>query len=90
MEKYFEAIPKAMRDVTAELIRSTEMHGPFNSAHEGYSVILEELDELWEEIKKHKRDPGRIRREATQVAAMGARFLIDVCGKLDALPKGQK
>ena len=29
-------------------------NGSFNSAHEGYAVILEELDELWEEVKKKR------------------------------------
>jgi len=27
----------------------------FNSAHEGYAVIKEELDELWELVKKSKQ-----------------------------------
>jgi NTP pyrophosphatase (non-canonical NTP hydrolase) len=55
---------------------------PFNSAHEGYAVILEELDELWEEIKRKKedRDLAAMRKEAIQVAAMALRFVRDVCG----------
>ena len=35
-------------EVQEELARAQELHEPFNSAHEGYAVILEELDELWE------------------------------------------
>jgi|GEM_PF-5944413 len=54
-------------------------HKPLRSAHEGYAVILEELDELWEEIKRKDRDKKRMRAEAVQVAAMATRFLIDVC-----------
>lgn len=38
-------------EVDAELIRATEKFGPFGSPHEGYSIILEELDELWEKVK---------------------------------------
>ena len=30
-------------------------HTPMASAHEGYAVILEELDETWDEIKRRKR-----------------------------------
>jgi hypothetical protein len=54
---------------------------PFNSAHEGYAVLLEEIDELWDEVKKSpkKRDLVLMRAEAVQVAAMALRFLIDVC-----------
>ena len=51
---------------------------PFHSAHEGYAVLLEEVDELWDEIKGNKK-PGayeRMRKEAIQVGAMVLRFLV--------------
>ena len=53
----------------------------FNSAHEGYAVIKEELDELWDEVKKREehRSIKKMRREALQVGAMAERFIIDVC-----------
>ena len=53
----------------------------FNSAHEGYAVLLEEVDELWAEVKKKKEDRRVIKmeREALQVAAMALRFLYDCC-----------
>ncbi len=53
----------------------------FNSAHEGYAVLLEEVDELKAEVWKSpkKRDRDALRREAVQVAAMALRFLVDVC-----------
>ena len=55
----------------------------FNSAHEGYAVLQEEVDELWEAVKlNQKRHPERgelIQKEAIQVAAMAIRFLHDVC-----------
>lgn len=59
-------------DVFAELRRAEELHAPLNSLHEAYAVILEELDELWEEVrrKRQDRDSGRIRSELVQVAAM--------------------
>lgn len=62
-----------------ELRRAMEKHGPMNSAHEGYAVILEELDELWDEIKLQKPDREKLRKEALQVAAMALRFIYDVC-----------
>jgi len=67
--------------VLSELRQATEEFGPMNSAHEGYAVILEELDELWEEIKAKKPDSERMEKEAIQVAAMAIRFVMDVCGK---------
>ena len=53
----------------------------FNSSHEGYAVIKEELDELWDEIKnnKHPNSKRNQKDEAKQVAAMGIKFLISCC-----------
>ena len=56
---------------------------PFNSAHEGYAVLLEEVEELKAEVFKggsQPRDMTAMRKEAIQVAAMALRFLNDVCG----------
>lgn len=55
----------------------------FNSAHEAYAVLLEEVDELWDEIKRSpaKRDMEALQKEAVQVAAMAVRLLTDVCGE---------
>jgi hypothetical protein len=71
---------KAIDAVEQELWRATQAHGPFNSAHEGYAVIKEELDELWDEIKmkSSERNPVNLREEAVQVAAMAIRFLVDI------------
>lgn len=62
--------------VLAELARAQESFGPFASAHEGYAVLLEEVDELWHEVKHGTTE--RQREEAVQVAAMALRFLVDV------------
>jgi hypothetical protein len=59
------------------------MRGP----HEGYAVILEELDELWAEIKRQAPDRARMKKEAIHVAAMGARFVLDLCQDADQ-PRG--
>lgn len=66
----------ALRLVSAELDRATDKFGPFNSTHEGYAVILEEVDELWDEVKSN--DPDRAIEEAIQVAAMAIRFVVDL------------
>ena len=59
---------------------------PFNSAHEGYAVILEEMDELWQNVKlNQKKNPNRERlmlNECIQVCAMSIRFIQDCCKNL--------
>lgn len=69
----------AFKLVKDELDRATELHGEFSSPHEGYAILLEEVDELWEEIKTHNATTHRGTSEAVQTAAMAIRFLIDLC-----------
>lgn len=49
----------------------------FNSAHEGYAILAEEVDELWAHVKvnQKKRDLDAMRAEAIQVAAMAVTFV---------------
>lgn len=72
------AVTEAVDLVLDELYRALGKFGPFASAHEGYAVILEELDEMWHEVKHGT--PELARAEATQVAAMALRFLIEIPG----------
>lgn len=50
------------------------MYGSFNSAHEGYGVLLEEVDELWAEIKSKRLNGENAFTEAIQVAAVALRI----------------
>ena len=73
-----------LREVLVELRQAVGNFRPMASPHEGYAVIKEELDELWEAIRLKQSNPkrdARIRAEAIQVAAMGLRFLNDCCAK---------
>jgi hypothetical protein len=72
----------ALAEVKEEIMAAQCKFTPFNSPHEGYAVILEEMDELWDEVKKQprQRDMVKLRAEARQVAAMGVRFMMD-CGE---------
>jgi hypothetical protein len=68
--------------VRAELARAEAKHHAFHSGHEGYAVIREELDELWDGIKADKQYAsygGSTAYEAVQVAAMALRFLVNLC-----------
>jgi hypothetical protein len=78
-----EPIP-AVREVERELMAAQGKFGSMRGPHEGYAVILEELDELWDEVKAHDHDKAKMRAEARQVAAMAIRFMVDVTEKSDA------
>jgi len=80
-----EDILKAVND---EVTRATALWPPFNSAHEGFAVLKEEVDELWDHVKTNqkKRNIEDMRKEAIQVAAMAVRFANDICNE----EKGRK
>lgn len=63
-------------DVLDEYNRARAKHGAMRSSHEGYAVILEELDEVWDEIKAN--NIPRAKEEMVQVAAMALAFLLEV------------
>jgi len=68
--------------VENELAHAQESYPKFNSEHEGFAVLKEEVDELWEAVRMKQSNPNRsiqIRRETVQVAAMAFRFLYDLC-----------
>jgi hypothetical protein len=50
----------------------------FTSVHEGYAVILEEMDELWIECKRKVINRDDLRKEAIQCAAMCLRFIAEL------------
>ena len=69
-----------LKAIEAEYIRATGKFGAFASTHEGWAVIREELDELWDAIKANA-DTHELRKEAIQVGAMALRFLTDAAAK---------
>lgn len=68
--------------IGAELRRALSWPA-MNSAHEGYGVLLEEVDELWDWVKtkQKNRDLKAMRTEALQIAAMAIRFAVEVCNE---------
>lgn len=47
------------KDLRYELKKAESEFTEYNSAHEGYAIIKEEFDELWDEIKKHDHNESR-------------------------------
>ncbi len=69
-------------EIYAEVKRARDKHPKaFNSSHEGWAVLYEEVDELWEEVRNQteERSYAKMRMEAVQIAAMAVRFIEDVC-----------
>jgi len=70
----------ALRLIREEYERAFSEFDKFHNAHEGWGVIREEYLELEGEIRKKQKDYDidQMRREATQLAAMALRFMVDV------------
>ncbi|MBU2685875.1 MAG: hypothetical protein KKF27_21750 [Gammaproteobacteria bacterium] len=67
-------------DIYIEYKKAENKFPAFNSGHEGWAVIKEELDELWEEVRNYPAsDKRRMKKEAIQVGAMALRFIVDLC-----------
>lgn len=75
----------ATQDAYDEVQRAKKNWPAFNSAHEGYGVIAEEFEELWNEIKvnQKRRDLVKMRKEAIQLAAMAIRFAAEVTDEVN-------
>lgn len=71
--------------IVKELVRAMEKfpnNSVFRSRHEGYGVLLEEVDELWDAIKNNDHGTGKSQdaAEAVQVGAMALHYLKDFGG----------
>jgi hypothetical protein len=62
--------------VLEECQRAREKHGPFHSTHEAYAVILEELEEWWDSVKRDEPDEA----ELLSVAAMAILTIVELKG----------
>lgn len=73
-------MPDFITDVLAERQRADATWPPINSHHEGYAVLLEEVEEYFDEVRKkaHLRDPQAMYGELVQVAAVAWRIVRDL------------
>lgn len=67
-----------LKTIGDEVLRAMDRFAPFNSPHEGYAVIKEELDELWEECRANRGRSADAHAEAKQIAAMAVRYMLDL------------
>lgn len=71
---------KALELIQEEYDRAARDYQPMNSIHEGYAILLEEVDELWDWVKKKpgSRNKEEIQVECAQIAAMAQRIMVDI------------
>lgn len=88
-----DRIAEVLVDIQTSYEKARKKHNPMRGPHEGYAVLLEEVDELWDEVKRWQPRPGpgpldtqiyrenamNMRKEALHVAAMALAFLLEVC-----------
>ena len=69
-----------LRDVLAERQKADTTWPPIHSHHEGYAVLLEEVDEYWEIVrqKAYLRNTQAMYLELVQVAAVAWRIVRDL------------
>lgn len=75
-DHYLVKIDTVLAMVREELIRARTKFPTMRSGHEGFAVIMEELDELWDDIKDNNLPHAK--EEAVQVAAMAVSFVVDL------------
>lgn len=69
----------AIAEIAQELLRARVWHKiPMRSYHEGYGILLEKVQKLWDAVR-FDDPPMQVREEAIQVGAMAVRFLTDLC-----------
>lgn len=69
-----------LAEVGVEVRSACQQHPSYNSAHEAYAVILEELDEFKAEVwkKREQRSDAAMRKELLQTACTCVRAIIDL------------
>lgn len=63
-------------------------YGPYHTSHEHYAVLLEEVEEWWDEIKGNTDNRPEAHYELIQIAAVALRYVLEN-GNLDEIKKSQ-
>ena len=67
-----------IRRVKVEYRRARDKHPEMHSLHEGYAILLEEVDELWGLIKGQDPFSSAIRLECIQIASMALAICLEL------------
>lgn len=76
-----EAEVSTIAAVLEELSRNLKKYDQFNSSHEAYGVLKEEVKEFEDHVftNQKNRDVAAMRTELLQVAAVALRHAIELC-----------
>ena len=76
------------QEIEKEIKEAREKYGPFNSTHELYAVLAEEMDEFFDVVKLSNRlkesdqydsgKPEKMKHELMQIAAIAIRGAIEI------------
>ena len=76
------SMEKILNDIKKE-VQTVELKFPaYNSSHEGYALIAEELNELWDLVKARSHDYKAEYLEAKHIACTAIRYM-QMCAKHD-------
>lgn len=62
-------------DIKEEIAKAERNFKEYNSYHEGFAIILEEVDELWDLVKTKGKTPQEHYLEAKHVACTAIRYM---------------
>ena len=73
-------IGRTIKTIIAEYNSTIIKNDPFNSTYEGWALIKEKVDGLWEEIRKDEAGYSKevVMKVAAQIGAMAMRFMVDL------------
>jgi len=73
-------IGKSIKAIITEYNHTIIKQPPFSSTYEGWAMIRQQVDELWEQVKKDETENVKaiMCKEAAQIGAMAMRFMIDL------------
>jgi hypothetical protein len=74
-------IGKSIRMIIPEYNQIICKNPPLHNAHEGWAMLEQGVEQLWNEVKKDKniRSDEKMRKEAILISATAMRFIIDLC-----------
>lgn len=78
-EEFEKKLPQTLAFLSRKVIGIIDKRPThFNSPHEAYAVLLEEVDGLWQEVKKNEsaHDYKKIMQETADIAAVAIRMLV--------------